>query len=286
MLRTLQIKQLRPFSREFPGESAAGKGLAPGRGPPLPSDASPALCALSLQRRCLFQPRSSSRFRGRGPRKPQPPLLSPYRRQPQFQGAKCSPTQRHQVSTVITRPHRPCYASSLPPPAAPLLGRSHSGSQQSRPRSCSLPPLPLQGTAPPSPTCPLFLHTFVSFRCARSSPCVRYAPTSLRSVLASRPQKCSGRPGSGPPLRSSLAPAPLSAPLPRALPPPSSLRSVPLAQTVSEQVRHRLCRFLPRINAVTSYLNSKVSACSRRPSSPASPSVRRSLLWAVPAQAA
>ena len=41
----------------------------------------------------------------------------------------------------------PCCAGSLPPYAAPLLGRSLSGSQLSRKRASSLPPLPLLGTS-------------------------------------------------------------------------------------------------------------------------------------------
>ena len=50
-----------------------------------------------------------------------------------------------------------------------------------------------------------------------------------------------------------------------------------LAQTVSEQVRPRLCRFAPRISVVAKYLNSSGSACSRGPSYPASTPVPRSL---------
>ena len=48
---------------------------------------------------------------------------------------------------------------------------------------------------------------------------------------------------------------------------------------------HRLRRSTFRISDVASYLNSKVSACSRRPLYPAQPSVHRSHPWAVPAQA-
>ena len=48
--------------------------------------------------------------------------------------------------------------------------------------------------------------------------------------------------------------------------------------------RHRL-RGSARISGVASCIYSKVSACSRSPWYPAQPSVLRSLLWAVPAQA-
>ena len=64
-------------------------------------------------------------------------------------GAKCRYAEPQCFSTVITRIQRPCSAGILPPYAAPLLGRSLSGSQQSRKRASSLPPFPLLGTASP-----------------------------------------------------------------------------------------------------------------------------------------
>ena len=60
-------------------------------------------------------------------------------------GAKCSPVDRLCFSTGITRIQCPCSAGILPPYAAPLLDRSLSGSQLSRKRASSLPPLPLLG---------------------------------------------------------------------------------------------------------------------------------------------
>ena len=82
-------------------------------------------------------------------RRPRHPLLSLRKRQRVFVGAKCHHAEPQCFSTVITRIQRPCCASILPPYAAPLLGRSLSGSQQSRERASSLPPFPLLGTASP-----------------------------------------------------------------------------------------------------------------------------------------
>ena len=66
-----------------------------------------------------------------------------------FEGAKCRPEDRQCNAKGITRLQCPWYAGILPPYAAPLLGRSLSGSQLSRKRASSLPPLPLLGTASP-----------------------------------------------------------------------------------------------------------------------------------------
>ena len=92
-----------------------------------------------------------------------------------FEGAKCRPEYRQCRAKDITRLQYPWYAGILPPYAAPLLGRSLSGSQLSRKRASSLPPFPLLGTASPS----LYLAAI---------------PPHLRRGKPRR--KCSGRPGS------------------------------------------------------------------------------------------
>ena len=89
-------------------------------------------------------------------------------------GAKCHHEEPKCFSTVITRIQRPCSASILPPYAAPLLGRSLSGSQLSRKRASSLPPLPLLG----KPTAWLYPAAIPPHLC-RGEP----------------RQKCSGQPG-------------------------------------------------------------------------------------------
>ena len=92
-----------------------------------------------------------------------------------FEGAKCRPEDRQCRAKGITRLQCPWYAGILPPYAAPLLGRSLSGSQLSRKRASSLPPFPLLGTASPW----LYLAAI---------------PPHLRRGKPRR--KCSGRPGS------------------------------------------------------------------------------------------
>ena len=92
-----------------------------------------------------------------------------------FEGAKCRPEDRQCNAKGITRLQCPWYAGILPPYAAPLLGRSLSGSQLSRKRASSLPPFPLLGTASPW----LYLAAI---------------PPHLRRGKPRR--KCSGRPGS------------------------------------------------------------------------------------------
>ena len=91
-----------------------------------------------------------------------------------FEGAKCRPEDRQCRAKGITRLQCPRYAGILPPYAAPLLGRSLSGSQLSRKRASSLPPLPLLGTASPW-----------SYPAAIPPHLCRGKPR----------QKCSGRPG-------------------------------------------------------------------------------------------
>ena len=91
-----------------------------------------------------------------------------------FEGAKCRPEDRQCNAKGITRLQCPWYAGILPPYAAPLLGRSLSGSQLSRKRASSLPPLPLLG----KPSACLYLAAI---------------PPHLRRGEPRR--KCSGRPG-------------------------------------------------------------------------------------------
>ena len=114
-----------------------------------------------------------------------------------------------------------------------------------------------------------------------SRPCVIFA---LRAVLACVPHRC----------------GPSSAKTPQSLPgvqdtavPAVGADSVSHRRSVRQHTpppriraaRHRL-RGFTRISVVASGSYSKVSACSRRPLYPASKPVHRSLLWAVPAQAA
>ena len=80
-----------------------------------------------------------------------------------------------------TRIQRPCCAGSPPPYAAPLLGRSLSGSQQSRERASSLPPLPLLGTASPWSNLAAIPPGLASFLlCGRSSRAFRIAAVRPR----------------------------------------------------------------------------------------------------------
>ena len=96
-------------------------------------------------------------------------------------GAKCHHAEPQCFSTVITRIQRPCSASILPPYAAPLLGRSLSGSQQSRERASSLPPLPLLGTASPWSNLAAIPPGLASFLlCGRSSRAFRIAAVRPR----------------------------------------------------------------------------------------------------------
>ena len=112
-----------------------------------------------------------------------------------------------------------------------------------------------------------------------SRPCVIFA---LRAVLACVPHRC----------------GPSSAKTPQSLPgvqdtavPAVGADSVSHHGSVRQHTppprnraaSHRL-RGFARINVVASCSYSKGSACSRSPLYPARPSVRRSLLWAVPAQ--
>lgn len=121
----------------------------------------------------LCQPRSRSRLLRRL-RRPLRPLLSSMFRAAGVEGAKCRPEDRQCRAKGITRLLCPWYASILPPYAAPLLGRSLSGSQLSRKRASSLPPLPLLG----KPSAWLYLAAI---------------PPHLRRGKPRR--KCSGRPG-------------------------------------------------------------------------------------------
>ena len=101
-----------------------------------------------------------------------------------FEGAKCRPEDRQCNAKGITRLQCPWYAGILPPYAAPLLGRSLSGSQLSRKRASSLPPFPLLGTASPW----LYLAAIPPGLAPFQSPCgprLAFADASatLRSVL-------------------------------------------------------------------------------------------------------
>ena len=178
------------------------------------------------------------------------------RRQWVFVGAKCHHAEPQCFSTVITRIQRPCSAGILPPYAAPLLGRSLSGSQQSRKRASSLPPFPLLGTASPWSNLAAIPPGLVSLRLdgSVSQSLPGSQDTAVPAVGADSVSH-----------RRSV----------RQHTPPPRIRAA----------RHRL-RSYARISVITSCFYSKVSACSRSPWYPARPSVRRSLLWAVPAQAA
>ena len=90
-------------------------------------------------------------------------------------GAKCRPEYRQCFATVITRWEPPCSASSPPPYAAPLLGRSVSLLLfLRRLRQKSKAP-PLLGTPTACYTWPLFLHTSAGVNPAGSVPGVQDA---------------------------------------------------------------------------------------------------------------
>ncbi len=171
-------------------------------------------------------------------------------------GAKCHHAEPKCFSTVITRIQRPCNASILPPYAAPLLGRSRPGLLFLRRLRQKSPVPPLRG----KPSAWLYLAAIppglVSLRldgsASQSLPGVQ--DTAVPAVGADSVSH-----------RRSV----------RQHTPPPRIRAA----------RHRL-RGSARISVVASCSYSKVSACSRIPLYPASEPVRRSFLWAVPAQAA
>ena len=171
-------------------------------------------------------------------------------------GAKCRHAERLCFSTVITRIQRPCSASILPPYAAPLLGRSLSGSQQSRERASSLPPFPLLGTASPWSNLAAIPPCLVSLRLNGSVS--QSLPGSQDTAVPAVGADIVRHPGFVP-----------------------GDKPLPQNRAASQRLRG-----FARISVVAWYSYSKVSACSRRPLYPARTSVRRSLLWAVPAQAA
>ena len=171
-------------------------------------------------------------------------------------GAKCHHEEPKCFSTVITRIQRPCSAGILPPYAAPLLGRPVIKSQQSvKPASSLLKPF-LLGTASPWSNLAAIPPGLVSLRLNGS------VSQSLPGV------------------QDTAVPA-VGADIVRH--PGFVLGDKPLPQNRAASQR---LRGFARISVVAWYSYSKVSACSRRPLYPASKLVRRSLLWAVPAQAA
>ena len=115
---------------ELPGEAAAGEEFAQGGDHPSPPSLTPhfarVVSSAGSGDHCV---RSFLRCLG----------------QQVFEGAKCRPEDRQCRAKGITRLQCPWYAGVLPPYAAPLLGRSLSGSQLSRKRASSLPPFPLLG---------------------------------------------------------------------------------------------------------------------------------------------
>ena len=156
-----------------PGRGGGRRGVRSGRGPPLPSVAHSALCASSQDRLCFAGPAPAVvSSAGSGDH-----CVRSFLRclgQQVFEGAKCRSEDRQCRAKGITRLQCPWYAGILPPYAAPLLGRSLSGSQLSRKRASSLPPLPLLG----KPSACLYLAAI---------------PPHLRRGKPRR--KCSGRPG-------------------------------------------------------------------------------------------
>ena len=200
-----------------------------------------------------------------------------------FVGAKCRPEDRQCFSTVITRIQRPCCAGILPPHAAPLLGRSLSGSQQSRGRASSLPPLPLLGTALPwsypAAIPPHLCRGEPRQKCSGQpggsrSGCWRrqcrnksatdcaggFVPGSIRcrerraAIRASEPSRLS-------PVRPSVHPSRLvsSAPLLR----PDGLRSIPLLSPAAPTTPDRLPGHAPLRSA--SYGTARLLAATRNP---------------------
>lgn len=178
-------------------------------------------------------------------------------------------------AVVLLDRHHPHSASvQCEHPAA--LRSSAAGSFQ------AVTPLPPQAPSEESrPSTPRYGFAVVKPGRYSSRPCVIFA---LRAVLACVPHRC----------------GPSSAKTPQSLPgvqdtavPAVGADSVSHRRSVRQHTpppriraaRHRL-RGSARISVVTSCIYSKVCACSRRPLYPASEPVRRSLLWAVPAQAA
>ena len=178
-------------------------------------------------------------------------------------------------AVVLLDRHHPHSASvQCEHPAA--LRSSAAGSFQ------AVTPLPPQAPSEESrPSTPRYGFAVVKPGRYSYRPCVIFA---LRAVLACVPHRC----------------GPSSAKTPQSLPgvqdtavPAVGADSVSHRRSVRQHTpppriraaRHRL-RGSARISVVASCSYSKVSACSRIPLYPASKPVRRSLLWAVPAQAA
>ncbi len=137
-----------------------------------------------------FRPRSGSRLRG----KPTETTASaPFsdRMSVVCVGAKCRPEYRQFYATVITRWEPPCSASSPPPYAAPLLGRSVSLLLFLRKLRQKSKAPPLLGTPTACYTWPLFLHTSAGVNPAGSVPGVQEAAVPAAgadSVGTSPPQ--------------------------------------------------------------------------------------------------
>ncbi len=121
-----------------------------------------------------FRPRSGSRLRG----KPTETTASaPFsdRMSVVCVGAKCRPEYRQCFATVITRFQPQCSASSPPPYAAPLLGRSVSLLLFLRKLRKKSKAPPLLGTPTACYTWPLFLHTSAGVNPAGSVPGIQDA---------------------------------------------------------------------------------------------------------------
>ena len=188
-----------------------------------------------------------------------------------IRGRKVPPRR---AAVLLDRRHPHSASVQCEHPAA--LRSSAAGSFQ------AVTPLPPQAPSEESrPSTPRYGFAVVKPGRYSSRPCVIF---TLRAVLACVPHRC----------------GPSSAKTPQSLP-GSQDTAVPAVG--ADIVRHpgfvpgdkplpqnraasQRLRGFARISVVAWYSYSKVSACSRRPLYPASKPVRRSLLWAVPAQAA
>ena len=148
------------------------------------------------------------------------------------------------IRRLVSRRQRPCYASSLPPYAPTVLGRSLFVSQAVGQAASLAYSAPLLGTA---------------------TPCLYLAAIPPHLCRGKPRQKCSGRPGCGRPgrWRSVCQSA-------RCWPP--AIAQCP--HKASPRAASHTLRGCARISVVAVYQYSKVSARSRSPWYPASPPSR------------
>ena len=197
-----------------------------------------------------------------------------YQRPCRFGGAKCRPVHRHQDAKAW-------YSLS----ATLLCGKALRGVQH----SCGSARYPTPPTSHSAAGSVVHRSSKVRLRRGQTWPLFREGlQASALTAPARRPSRASRiRPSASAPVRwRSVCPS-----VPHLTPVPTSV-TFPLIPTASSSracrkhvpASHTLRRYA-RISAVAKCIYSWACARSRRPSSPASPPVPRSLPWAVPAQA-